>query len=227
MRPATLSTPKSLLPVAGEPFLAHQIRFLVLQGFRDVVLCCGHLEEQIRAFAGSGDAWDCRVRYAADGPTLLGTGGALRQALPLLGDSFLVLYGDSYLPTDFAAVWAAFEACGKQALMTVYGNHGQWDASNVEFADGRIVAYNKQARTRSMRHIDYGLNCFRAEAFEPWMSGAAFDLAEVMERLLQADQLAGYAVAERFYEIGSPGGYAETHALLAGQACISGQGERA
>lgn len=227
MRPRTLTTPKSLLPVAGEPFLAHQLRFLVSQGIDEVVLCCGHLEEQIRAFAAGGADWGCRLSYASDGPALLGTGGALRQALPLLGSDFLVLYGDSYLPTDYAQIWRRFEESGKQGLMTVYANDGQWDTSNVEFEDGRIIAYSKQARTPGMRHIDYGLSCFRAEAFEPWPSGAHFDLVEVMQRLQGADQLAGYAVAERFYEIGSPGGYAETEALLAGHSYVPAAGERA
>ena len=65
---------------------------------------------EIEAFVGDGARWGVRVRYSLDGPALLGTGGAIRRALPLLGDAFFVTYGDSYLPVDFAAVARAFEA---------------------------------------------------------------------------------------------------------------------
>ncbi len=214
MRPATLRTAKSMLLVGGQPFLSHQLRMLAAEGVREVVICCGHMEEQLRAYAGDGSQWGLRVRYSPDGPAPLGTGGALRQAMPMLGDGFMVMYGDSYLPTPFAPIWKAFSESGCEALMTVYPNADQWDTSNVEFAGGRIRAYSKSTKTSAMRHIDYGLSCFRAEAFASWPEGARFDLAEVMEALLGRDQLAGFPVNQRFYEIGSPVGHAETDALL-------------
>ena len=214
MRPATLRTAKSMLLVGGQPFLSHQLRMLAAEGVRDVVICCGHMEEQLRAYAGNGSQWGLRVRYSPDGPVPLGTGGALRRAMPMLGSRFLVMYGDSYLPTAFAPVWKAFVDSGCEGLMTVYPNADQWDTSNVEFAEGRIHAYSKSRKTPAMRHIDYGLSCFRAEAFAAWSEGSRFDLAVVMEALLQRGQLAGFAVNQRFYEIGSPVGHAETDALL-------------
>ena len=223
MRPATLGTAKSMLPVAGEPFLAHQLRMLAGQGVRDLVVCCGHLEEQLRGYAGDGSRWGCRVRYSADGPAPLGTGGALRRALPLLGQRFLVMYGDSYLPAGFAEVWQSFLRSDADGLMTVYANEDRWDASNVHFEQGRIVRYSKTAKSASMRHIDYGLSCFRASAFAAWPEGARFDLADVMDDLLQQGRLAGFEVAERFYEIGSPAGLAETEAFLKGQAHRAGR----
>ncbi len=214
MRPATLETAKSMLPVAGEPFLGHQLRMLATQGIRDIVICCGHLEEQLREYAGSGSRWGLELRYSPDGPNLLGTGGALRKALPLLGPRFMVMYGDSYLPTDFAPVWEAFLRSGLDGLMTVYANADRWDTSNVHFEGGRIRDYNKQLKTQAMRHIDYGLSCFREEALLAWPAETRFDLAQVAYSLLEHRQLAGFAVKERFYEIGSPAGHAETDALL-------------
>ncbi len=214
MRPATLQTAKSMLLVGGQPFLSHQLRMIAAEGVREAVICCGHMEEQLRAYAGDGSEWGLRVRYSPDGPTPLGTGGALRRAMPMLGSRFLVMYGDSYLPTPFAPVWKAFLDSGRDGLMTLYPNADQWDASNVEFADGQIRAYSKKEKIPAMRHIDYGLSCFRAEAFSLWPDGARFDLAEVMEALLKREQLAGFAVSQRFYEIGSPMGHAETDALL-------------
>ena len=164
--PLTARTPKSLITVAGEPFIAHQLRLLAAQGIRDIVICCGHLGEQIEQFVGDGSRFACRVRYSSDGPTLLGTGGAIRRALPLLGQRFWVMYGDSYLTAPFSAALAAFQISGKPALMTVFANQNRWDTSNVEFANGRILRYDKRTPQPSMQHIDYGLSLFSAEVFE-------------------------------------------------------------
>ncbi len=217
MRPATLTIAKSMLPVAGEPFLGHQLRGFALQGVRDVVICCGHFEDQLRAYAGDGARWKLRVRYSGDGAEPLGTGGALKKALPLLGSEFMVMYGDSWLPTAFAPVWQAFKRNALDGLMTVYPNAGRWDTSNVEFMGSRIVRYSKANQTPAMRHIDYGLSCFRARAFATWPDGARFDLADVAADLLARGELGGFEVRERFYEIGSPAGLAETRALLQGE----------
>jgi NDP-sugar pyrophosphorylase family protein len=214
LHPITEALPKSLVPVGGEPFLAHQLRGLAGQGFPDVVICAGHLGEQIEAFAGDGSRFGCRVRYSLDGERQLGTGGALVRALPLLGEAFISIYGDSYLREPLAPVWAAFRASGKAALMTVFRNDNQWDRSNVEFRDGEIVRYDKNATDEAMRYIDYGLGCIRSEALAAWAERESFDLADFYRVMLERGELAGFEVRERFYEIGSPGGLAETDALL-------------
>ncbi len=223
MRPATLATAKSMLSVAGEPFLGHQLRRLAGEGISEIVICCGHLEEQLREYAGDGSAWGCAVEYSPDGTVPLGTGGAVRRALPLLGPEFMVMYGDSFLPAAFAPVWAAFQHSRSPAMMTVYRNGDLWDASNVEFRDGQLVRYSKHARTPEMHHIDYGLSCFRAKAFDGWPEGVRFDLAEVMTSLQARGSLAGFEVQERFYEIGSPPGLAELDALLRSSASLGGR----
>ena len=100
----TKTIPKALVEVAGEPFVVHQLALLRNAGVQRVVLCVAHLGEQIEAVLGDGRDYGIEVVYSNDGGELLGTGGALRHALPLLGDSFFVLYGDSYLICDYAAV---------------------------------------------------------------------------------------------------------------------------
>jgi NDP-sugar pyrophosphorylase family protein len=203
LRPVTETIPKSLIEITGEPFLAHQLRLLRSRGIERVVLCAGHLGEAIRDFAGDGSRFGIQLEYSFDGPVLRGTGGAIHQALPLLGDCFLVVYGDSYLPCDYEAIAHAFEASGKQGLMTVYRNQGQWDSSNVEFAGGRILAYEKVERTPRMHHIDYGLGAFRREAFGSIAPGSVCDLAGIYQDLLARGELAAVELTERFYEIGS------------------------
>jgi NDP-sugar pyrophosphorylase family protein len=218
LRPITEKIPKVLIPVAGKPFLVHQLELLRRQGITRVVLCLGHLGEMVREQFGDGSAHGVRLVYSFDGPVLLGTGGALKQALPKLGEKFFVLYGDSYLPIDFGPVAEAFARSGKLGLMTVYRNEGRYDTSNVVFAEGEIKVYDKQLRLPEMRHIDYGLSVFRAAALDEYSAGAKFDLAHLMQRLVTRRELAGFEVAERFYEIGSPAGLAELEALLARQA---------
>ena len=217
LRPFTDTIPKALIDIAGEPFAFHQLRLLAANGIRDVVFCLGYRGEQVVERVGDGKAFGVSVNYVFDGPVLLGTGGAIVKALPLLGDDFLVLYGDSYLPCDYRAVEAAYRVSGKPALMTIFRNDGQWDASNVEYSAGQIIAYSKSDRTANMRHIDYGLGVFSRRAFKNIPPSIAFDLADIYTKFARRGMLAAYEVAERFYEIGSFAGIEELTGLLRGR----------
>jgi NDP-sugar pyrophosphorylase family protein len=217
LRPITEKIPKSLVPVAGQPFLAHQLELLQSRGIRHAVLCVGHLGEMIQRDFG-GEKFGVKLDYSFDGPKLLGTGGAIQRALPLLGAEFFVLYGDSYLPVDYAPIADSFHQSGKPGLMTVYRNEGKFDTSNVVFANGKIQVYDKKNRQPEMRYIDYGLSLFKASVFDAYAPDQPFDLAEVMGKLVREKQLAGFEVRERFYEIGSPAGLAELESLLKSKA---------
>jgi len=214
LRPITEKIPKSLVLIAGKPFLAHQIELLHSRGIRRAVLCVGYLGEMIQREFGDGNAFGLRLDYSFDGPKPLGTGGAIKCALPLLGDEFFVLYGDSYLPVEYRPIAEFFRHSGKLGCMTVYRNEDRYDTSNVVFRDSEIAVYDKNNRPPEMRHIDYGLSLFKAAVFNSYSADQPFDLAEVMGKLVREKQLAGYEVRERFYEIGSPAGLAELEALL-------------
>ncbi len=216
--PAAAHLPKALVDVAGEPFIFHQLRLLRRNGVERAVICAGYRGDRIQAAVGDGAPHGLRVEYSFDGEPLLGTGGALKKALPILGEAFFVLYGDSYLDCDYQAVADAFVDSGRKALITVFRNDNRWGASNVEFADGRIVRYDKKARTPAMRHIDYGLGIVTRAAFADVPADVRCDLADAYGQLLERDELAAYEVTSRFYEIGSPEGLAETRALLAGRS---------
>jgi NDP-sugar pyrophosphorylase family protein len=218
LRPITSQTPKALLKVAGRPFIHWQLEQLAQQGISRVILCIGFLGEQIQAAAGAGHAYGLTIFYSSDGGTPLGTGGALRHALPLLGDAFFVLYGDSYLPCSFAAVQAAYEASEAPALMGVLHNENRWDLSNVFFRDGRVLEYNKRDPRPDMAYIDYGLGILSAKSLCSWPDGAVFDLGDVYRELSLRGELAGFEVSERFYEIGSAQGLADTDRYLSARA---------
>jgi N-acetyl-alpha-D-muramate 1-phosphate uridylyltransferase len=209
----TKKIPKALLDVAGKPFVVHQLELLRAAGVPRVVLCVQHLADQIEATLGDGSAHGIEIRYSYDGDELLGTGGALRRALPLLGPQFFVLYGDSYLRCDYNAIERAYHASGKLGLMTVYENDGRYDASNVQYVGGRILKYDKTPNVPGMTHIDWGLGILDARAFEHYPAGK-LDLARVYQDLLAKEELAGYEVHERFYEIGSVAGLEDTRRLL-------------
>jgi MurNAc alpha-1-phosphate uridylyltransferase len=214
MRPLTEKTPKSLLEVAGRPFIFWQLERLKERGVREVVLCIGFLGEQIQEAVGDGTAFGLSVHYASDSDRPLGTAGALRRALPLLGEQFFVLYGDSYLTCSFAAVQAAFAEAKAPALMTVMRNEGRWDRSNVLFRDGRLLEYNKRETQPSMAHIDYGLGVLSAVVLASLPEGRPADLGDIYHDLSLRGELAGFEVEERFYEIGSAAGLRETDEFL-------------
>lgn len=215
LRPITQTIPKALVPVAGEPFLTHQFRLLASHGLRDIVLCIGHLGEQIEATYGDGGAHGVRIRYSYDGPNLRGTAGALRQALPLLGDAFFVLYGDSYLEIDYAAVRRSFFEKNSSALMTVMENSRGTEPSNVWFENGKVRAYDKKNPVPQMHHIDYGLSIYRAQCFSDY---AGDDLSGLQRALAESGQLAGFEITIPYHEIGSHGGLKalEEHLLRGG-----------
>ena len=217
MKPLTEKIPKSLLEVAGEPFVAHQLRLFAAKGIDRVVLCLGYLGEMVRDVVGNGSQFGLDVQYAFDGPKLLGTGGALKRALPMLGEEFLVTYGDSYLDIDYRSVVDAFQSSAAEGLMTVFRNANRWDTSNIEFIDGRIVDYNKQPTPR-MTHIDFGLSALKAGVFADTPHDEPFDLAILYGRLVREGRMAGFEVFQRFYEIGSPAGWRELDALLRASA---------
>jgi len=200
-------TPKPLVEVAGRPFLAWVLDLLARQGAREVVLCVGYLGERIEAAVGDGSAWGLRARTIFDGPELRGTAGAVRGALEHLGERFLVLYGDTYLRADYGAVDRAHHASGLPALMTVLRNEGRWDVSNAQYADGRVVAYDKRAPTPEMVWIDYGLGVLTPEALDA--APGEPELADVYHALAACGRLAGYEASERFFEIGTPAALVE------------------
>jgi len=215
LRPLTQALPKALVDVHGEPFLAHQLRLLRANGIARVSICVGHLGELIEAYVGDGSRFGLRVECVFDGPHLLGTAGALKQAVPRLGRAFFVLYGDAYLPCDYRAVQRAFECSGRRALMTVFHNQRRWDTSNVEYVNGSIVAYDKQHPTPQMHYIDYGLGVFQRSAFDLVPHGRPADLATLYQDLLRRGELAAYEESQRFYEVGSFAGLEDIRRYLA------------
>jgi N-acetyl-alpha-D-muramate 1-phosphate uridylyltransferase len=216
MRPHTLTVPKSMLEVAGRPFVDWQLERLAECGFDEVVMCIAHLGDQIRDHVGDGSARGVKVTWAEEGPTLLGTAGALRAALPLLADEFLVTYGDSYLPFDYADPLRILEQehdC--DGVMAIFKNDGKWDVSNVKSDGAWVVSYEKGGGLAdpAFDHIDYGATALRRGV----IAGSApevMGLDALQRDLSQRKRLRACVARARFFEIGSPEGLAELDAYL-------------
>ncbi len=204
--------PKPLLPVAGEPFLMHQLRSLRSHGASRIVLSVGYLGELIEQEIGD-EQFGMRIAYSYDGPRLVGTLGAIRRALPLLGDRFLVLYGDSYLQLDYNAAAITWEASGRSALMTVLRNEDRWDRSNAVYMDGAVTSYDKFNPTPDMHWIDYGLSGLTTSTLDLVDSDVS-DLALLHHKLAAKGELCGYEATMRFHEIGTPEALRETDLFL-------------
>lgn len=217
-------TPKPLLEVAGEPFLLHQLRLLAGCDVRQVVLCVGYLGELIEERIGA-ERFGIAIRYSYDAPELDGTLGAIRRARGLLGERFLVLYGDTYLRIDYADVARAWEASGLPGVMTVLRNEGRWDVSNATFAAGRVTSYDKQTPTPEMHWIDYGLGGLTAAALDA-VAAEENDLAVLYRELSKLGQLCGYEASNRFFEIGTPSALAEADDFLRRHVVRDAGGER-
>ncbi len=210
MRPHTLTVPKSMLEVAGRPFVEWQLERLAASGLRDVVMCVAHLGEQIRARVGDGGGLGVRVAWSEDGGKLLGTAGALRGALHLLAERFVVTYGDSYLPFDYAEplrTLAAHDDC--DGVMSVFKNDGKWDASNVVTDGIWVTRYEKGCRETAFDHIDYGATALRRELIAALPSGEPRGLDALQQELARRKRLRACVARERFFEIGSLEGLAE------------------
>jgi len=214
LRALSPDRPKALVPVLGRPFLDLQLAQLAAQRIERVVLCLSYLGAMIEEHVGDGSRYGLRVTYSHDGPEQVGTAGAIKNALPLLGDRFFVIYGDSYLTADYRAIQAAFERSGKAGLMTIYRNENALAPSNVRAENGCILAYEKAHPLPDMHYIDYGLSAYRACAFDTVRLHEPTDLATVTASLLSSGELAGFEVADRFYEVGTPDAVAQLEAYL-------------
>lgn len=195
---------------------------MATHGVTDVVLCVGHRGRQVERFVGDGSAWGLRVRYSSDGPTLLGTAGALRQALPLLAPSFAVAYGDSYVTMDYPALLRAHETAGRAATVAVYQNAGRWDRSNIVLDGDRVAVYDKYRDHPGMTWIDAGVTALDRRWVAALPAGHPVDLAEQFHGLAKAGDMGAYRTTERFYEVGSPAGLAEFRRLVAARDRTAG-----
>ncbi len=215
LRPLTSEVPKALIPIGGKPFLHHQIELVKRSGIRDIVLCVGHLADMVKDYFGDGRWLGVRIRYSEEEGHLLGTAGAIKNAEPLLGDSFFLMYGDSYLMIDYHEIMRYFRRFDRLGLMVVWKNVDRFERSNVMIEGNLVTAYNKDQKSSNMDYVNYGLSVLRKEALTFMPAGRPFSQEEFYQILIDQRELLAFEVEQRFYEIGSPKGLEEFGMLVA------------
>ena len=208
----TKECPKSLVDVCGRPFFDYQLELLIAWGFKKFLFLIGYRADMIEEYFGDGSSRGISITYSQDGEKLLGTGGAVRRALPLLEDDFLLIYGDSFMDIDYAETLYRYEIgkrAGNRALMTVLCNNNRFDKSNVIMDSTRLVLYDKHDPKPEMDYIDYGVCMYERSLFAEFAEDEAFDISVIQHDLSVKGKLTPQIVTKRFYEIGSPSSLAE------------------
>ena len=204
--PLTKTVPKPMVPVAGVPYLEHQLRLLARQGILDVVLLTGYLGEQVEEYFGDGRALGISIQYSRE-PEPLGTGGALRDARRKLGPAFLLIYGDSYLPIDYTEALGKLAQSGAEGLMVVYDNRLA-DTSvknNVNLDDDFFVSRYEKDSADPLSYVEAGVLAFRHEVLERIPGEGAVSLEKlIFPQLIAERRLLGLPTSQRFYDIGTP-----------------------
>lgn len=214
LRPITENVPKSMIIIKGKPFLEYQINLLKRNKIEDIVLCVGHLAEQIKEYFGNGQKFGVKITYSEEKERLLGTGGALMLAKPFLKDIFFTMYGDSYLMLDFGKIMEEFLKFKKKAMMVVFKNNDCFDKSNVSIKDGYVIKFSKNDGDEDIEYIDEGTSIFRREVLNLIPPDKFFHLDDIFMRLIEERELLAYETKQRFYEIGSHRGLEEFAGLI-------------
>jgi len=200
----TKYTPKSMIEIEGKPFLEYQIENLKKQSITDIVLCVGHLSKKIEEYFGNGQRFGVNLKYSFEKEKLLGQIGAVKNAEPLLEDSFFIMYGDSYLTLDLHKVYNFFMQHDKPALMVVYQNHDKYDKSNIIIQDNMVTGYGEKQKTRDMIYIDYGTSILRKKVLDYVPKGTSYSTEEFFTDLIKKQDLMAFESDKRFYHVGDP-----------------------
>jgi N-acetyl-alpha-D-muramate 1-phosphate uridylyltransferase len=214
LMPLTRNLPKPMVPVLGRPFLEHQITLLQRHGATDIVLLVGHLGDAIRAYFGDGSRFGIRILYSDEGDARLDTAGAVKHAESLLDDAFMVLFGDSYLPVDYAQISREFLARGTRGMMVVYRNDNRFDTSDVAVEDGLVTAYQKYPPLPGAVYINYGLTLLKRETLAVMTPGQSISLQDFLQPFVREHAIAAWEATKRFFEIGSLAGLSELESHL-------------
>ncbi len=199
--PITKKIPKSMVKINGRPFFEYQIDLCKKNGIEEIVLCVGHLWEQIRNHFGDGSRFGIKIIYSVENERL-DTGGALKNALPHLDERFFVMYGDSYLDVDWQEIADFHEKSDALGLMTTYQNNWQIEPSRVLLTpNGYVAEFNKENPRPEMKFLEYGLNILPKFIINK-IAEKSFPISRYFDLFIEKKQLISFESKKRFYEIG-------------------------
>ncbi len=191
----------------GRPFLAYLLDQVARFGFRDVVLCVGWQAEAVEAALGTAHG-PLRLRYSRE-PEPLGTGGALRLALPLLaGSEVMVLNGDSYCDVDLAAAWVEHRERRAPATLVLVEMAETARYGRVELdADGAVCRFTEKQESSTAGWINAGIYLLSRARIETIPPGRALSFERDVLPGWIGTGLRGHRCQARFIDIGTPQSY--------------------
>lgn len=202
--------PKPMVPLMGQPVLQYQIELCRKHGFRDIALLVQHQHETIIEYFGDGSAFGVSIKYAIE-ERPRGTSGALRDALPILADKFLLLYGDTFLDVDLGRFWKAHLSSGAAGTLFLHPNDHPQDSDLVEIDSlgtvRSILPYPHPVDREARNLVNAGLYILDRAGLEDVtpIDGKA-DIAKQMfpKMLAIGRHLRGYVSPEYIKDMGTP-----------------------
>lgn len=203
----TREVPKPMIPIGGRPYLERVLETFIERGLRDLVLLTGHLAEVIERHFEDGARFGANIVYSREREPL-GTGGALRDARPLLGDRFLLTYGDVLRRFDYGR----FVQQHRGNCLAVYP---RISTGNSDVEANRVTRFDKRAP--ELPYIDAGFSVMNSDTLDLLPKSGACSFEEIVFPALAArGELEAEIVDLEFFDIGTPDELARTKAALEG-----------
>jgi len=209
--PATVITPKVLIPILGKPFLAWKLEGLVRQGVDEIYLLLGSGSEQVRDFLDSYIT-PLRVHVFTDGEQLLGTAGAIRKNIDNLPEAFILTFGDNLLDFSLSDLSEMYLREKKSIMVcTTYREPEQ--NFNVRISGSFVDKYEKYDNSDCI-FMDYGYSVFELNVFEKLELAQPHDLEKILQDLIFHQRLIAMTTDLEYFEIGTPAGLQRTKSWL-------------
>ena len=230
LRPLTLSAPKPVVPVVDRPFLRHQLDLLAGAGVSEVVFSVAYQPERVEAVFGDGTGLGIRIRYAVES-TPLGTGGAVKNAEPLLDERTIVLNGDVLMDLDLASVVARHDAEQASATIVLTPVPNPSAYGLVETDDqGRVLRFLEKPKAEDIRtnNINAGVYILETRVLDLMPPGVKYSIERgFFPSLLERGDLVLGPVHEGYWiDIGTPEKYLQVHSdILARRFPVALDGE--
>lgn len=206
--------PKVLAPINGRPFLSYLLVQLVIAGFRDVILCTGYKAEMIRDTFGNCYK-DLNIRYSRESEPL-GTGGALRYALPMIDrENILAMNGDSFVDTDLRKYlnWHFQNSIQASLLLTHVHDTSRYGRVEVN-KKGFITRFSEKSKYMGPGWINAGVYIFKKDLLDIIPPDKFFSLEKQFFPELAGEKLYGYLCREELLDIGTPESYARAEEFI-------------
>jgi len=203
LKPITDKIPKPMILMNGKPFLEYLLEMLKDNGIQEVVLLLGYFSEKVQEYFGDGSKFGLRIKYSI-GDVSFETGKRIKLAEELIEDNFLLMYCDNYWPLNLNKLIEYHNNHNVQATITVYTNKDNFSKNNMKVDEqGYVVLYDKSRQEKNLLGVEIGFYILCKNIFT-MMTETNFSFEkEIIPKLIEQKQLAGYLTDHRYYSVGS------------------------